>query len=120
MAMALLRLRTQVKLFHWQTVSYGEHKALDWLGEQLQALNDRWVESYQGGEKTRVSCQGFGMELRDWLPGLPDCYLKEQASYISERRQRHWSDSSHSYLANILDEIVAAINKARYMLSLEA
>lgn len=44
MAVMLLQIRTQVKMFHWQTKSYAEHKALDWLGDQLTDLNDKWVE----------------------------------------------------------------------------
>jgi len=118
MSMALLQLRTQVKLFHWQTSSYAEHKALDWLGERLLELNDLWVEAYQGKEHTRVHCGGCRLRLHDWEPGAALIYLQERAQSVLMKRNTHWSGPEHSYLANILDEIVTALGKASFMLSL--
>jgi hypothetical protein len=118
MAVTLLHLRTQLKLFHWQTTSYAEHKALDWVGGELLELNDRWVEAYQGGYHTRVRCSGCHLEIHDWVPGATAVYLDDRSASIRARREAHWAHPDQAYLANILDEIVAALSKASYLLTL--
>ena len=119
MVLTLLELRTQVKMFHWQTKSYAEHKALDKLGDRLLELNDLWVESYQGNEHTRVHCGGrCKIEIEDWTPGASTEYLEDKVLSLRTQRQAYWAESRHAYLANILDEIIAALGKALYMLTL--
>jgi hypothetical protein len=44
----LLCSQTQVHIFHLQTKSYAEHKALQGYYEGIDALVDALVESYQG------------------------------------------------------------------------
>lgn len=119
MVITLLHLRTQVKMFHWQTNSYAEHKALDKLGDRLLELNDLWVEAYQGNEHTRVNCgERCQLDLYNWTPGAPRIYLEDKVLSLQAKRQAHWNDPRHTYLANIIDEIIAALGKALYMLTL--
>ena len=47
-ALELLTLTNQIKIFHWQTKGYAEHKALDKLFDILNSQNDRWVETAMG------------------------------------------------------------------------
>jgi hypothetical protein len=42
------KMREQIKLYHWQTMSYSRHKATDEVLEKLDALIDRYVEVYMG------------------------------------------------------------------------
>lgn len=48
MISALLHSQTQVHVFHLQTKSYAEHKALQNYYEGIDAIVDGIVESYQG------------------------------------------------------------------------
>jgi hypothetical protein len=114
----LLHLRTQLKVFHWQTTSYAEHKALDWLQGRLLELNDRWVEAYQGSYP-RIRCGGCSLQLYDWIPGAARVYVTDRARSIEAHRNTNWSAPEDSFLANILDEIVAALSKGAFLLTLQ-
>jgi hypothetical protein len=48
MVSTLLHSRTQVHIFHLQTKSYSEHKALQKYYEGIDGLVDGIIESYQG------------------------------------------------------------------------
>ena len=48
MVSTLLHSQTQVHIFHLQTKSYSEHKALQGYYEGIDALVDGVIESYQG------------------------------------------------------------------------
>lgn len=48
MVSVLLHSQTQVHIFHLQTKSYSEHKALQGYYEGIDALVDGIIESYQG------------------------------------------------------------------------
>ena len=43
-----LTVRTQIKLYHWQTQRYARHKATDRFIETFEPLVDRFVEAAQG------------------------------------------------------------------------
>ena len=43
-----------IQVFHWQTQSYAEHQALGEYYESLTDLNDKFVESWQGNQNTRL------------------------------------------------------------------
>ena len=43
-----LQLRTQIKLYHWQTRIYARHIATDKILEQLDTAIDSFVEIYLG------------------------------------------------------------------------
>ena len=43
-----------IQVFHWQTQSYSEHEALGEYYESLTLLNDKFVESWQGNQNTRL------------------------------------------------------------------
>jgi len=54
-AHTFLSLRTQIKLYHWQTRIYARHKATDRFLETFEPLVDRFVEAAQGiAGNTRV------------------------------------------------------------------
>lgn len=115
-AFALLRTRTQVKVFHWQTTLYAEHKALDKLDGALIALNDKWVESYQGSEDRRVVLGDNKrlFNLEEWRPGQAYNFIKRQLEYFRSVR-----GYQVEYLANIMDEIDAALSQTLFLLTLD-
>ena len=48
LAHLFLEVRTQIKLYHWQTRIYARHKATDRFIETFEPLVDRFVEAAQG------------------------------------------------------------------------
>ena len=47
----LLQMQNQLRIFHWQTKSYSQHKALGKAYETLDGLIDTFVETALGGKK---------------------------------------------------------------------
>jgi DNA-binding ferritin-like protein len=44
----MLTIRNQIKIYHWQTMSFSRHTATDELVEKLDANIDKFVEVYIG------------------------------------------------------------------------
>ena len=114
----LLSLKTQVKVFHWQARRYATHKALDRLFERLGELNDKWVETAMGiyGRVLFVgpSTTYIVHNLNDGE--APSRTLRRATHTL--RRYRRTIFAGVPDLSNILDEIIGAIHRTIYLLSL--
>jgi hypothetical protein len=109
----LLLFQSQLKIMHWGTESYAQHKAYmkayDSIDEGLDAL----VESYQGYHG-RIdfgnSCEFISfkdVECESWLNSMLEC-LNSLRSELKE-----------SDLQNMIDELIAAVSKLKYLLTLK-
>ena len=119
----ILRNSAQIKLLHWQTNFYGQHKALDAFWEEFNGITDKLAESIMGkyGKPTLSDADGDlkisnyknpeNADLNEFLAHLYECYDKDCRSYFS--------DEKDGELINIIDEIVALIDQNRYLLSLK-
>ncbi len=114
-ARALLRLRAQLKLLHWQTRSYAHHKALDWLLERLEPLVDRWVETFQGLHG-RVRLGGCLDVWDSRGRGATREVLREERHRLGRLQARHFRADPD--LCNVGDEIMSALARAEYLLTL--
>lgn len=119
-ALKNLHYTSQIKFFHWQTKSYSEHKALDSLFSGLVELADELVESTMGKYGRPTSTTGkdsFTISnyeeggLENFLNSLIECYTNEC--------KKSFNPESDSDLLNILDEMVALVNKTKYLLTLK-
>jgi len=76
---------TQVKIWHNQTTSYSEHKALGHYYEGILELIDGLVESIQG---YRPRITGYTTKpLVDWEEGQSVEYLKGLCEYVAKVKQ---------------------------------
>ena len=101
-----------IKLYHWRTHSYSEHKATDNLHEALSEQVDSFVEKLLGSKNTRSNLTDQHMRAYNTLPEL-------------KRRMEHYSRylkgmpaSLGTDLLNIRDEMLGSLNQFNYMLSL--
>ncbi len=133
-SLEMLTLSNQVKIFHWQTKGYAEHKALDKLFEILTDQTDRWVETAMGkyqrihlSKRSSLSLENIpdsGLTRPDHT-GLtrPDNtgltrHLKEWVKRMRCLRDQHFRTSQDSDLSNIFDEVFGSVNRTCYLLSL--
>jgi hypothetical protein len=117
----LLEIKNQIKIFHWQTKGYAEHKTLDTLFDLLTKYNDRWVETFMG-KYGRIQLTKHTKTLKLVNLSSDMCinmYLTQIVEILNNYRNKYFSDSSDSDLSNIFDEIIADINRAKYLLSLK-
>lgn len=108
-----------VKLYHWSTRSYSQHKATDELHANLNEHVDKFVEVLLGKKETRIKHLSATIPLghkrtkhdfkeriyqyRDYLINMNRCF-----------------DETHdSDLLNIRDEILADINQFLYLLTFD-
>ena len=55
-----------IKLYHWKTKSFSQHKSTDELHEKLSAETDRFIEVLMGKTSTRIQMVEDKMKLYDF------------------------------------------------------
>jgi len=114
-----LEMLNVIKLFHWNTHSYSQHKATDELHERLGDHIDKIVEVLLGKENTRIHQVEKHIRLYDFksTADFKDrVFLYRQ--WLMDLDQL-FSDKKDADLLNIRDEMVADINQFLYLLSLD-
>lgn len=109
----LLHSQTQVHVFHLQTKSYSEHKALGKYYETIDDLVDGLVESYQGKNGLIKNYESFKLEQYKSNSQVIS-YFKMLDEEITNLRK---SVEGESYLENQIDTIVELIQSTIYKLT---
>jgi len=111
MVCKLLHSQTQVHVFHLQTESYSEHKALQKYYEGIDALVDGLIESYQG--KYDVITQYNSVKNEDYKSNEQVIkYFKALDSMIEKNRK----EVKESFIQNQIDTVQELINSTVYKL----
>jgi DNA-binding ferritin-like protein len=109
----LLLFQAQLKIMHWGTESYAQHKAYmkayDSIDEGLDAL----VESYQGYHG-RIDF-GNSCEFISFSDVEPNSWLKTMMECLTTLRE----NVKESDLQNLIDELIASVSKLMYLLTLK-
>jgi len=112
-----LKIQSQLKVFHWQTKSYAEHKAFGKLYENLDELFDTFIEVYMGKYGTILAKEEFEIEVENYSEEYSREFMENTIRYFMEEVSKGL-DGDDRDLLNICDEIVAEINKTKYLLKL--
>ena len=111
----LLGIRNQIKLYHWQTKSFADHKATDDLTAALDLAIDRFVEVYMGKYgRPKVS---KSIKLHNFSSNMARQFVEKQTLYLLNILPRKIKKTDTDLL-NIRDEILAELNKIRYLFTL--
>jgi hypothetical protein len=108
MASALMASQTQVHIFHLQTKSYAEHKALQGYYEDIDDLMDSLIESYQGQFGIIENYQSLPISKYEGKEQVVS-YFEDLMSMIEKNRE-----DLPSHLQNIVDTIVELITSTLY------
>jgi hypothetical protein len=111
----LMNFNNEIRLHHWGTESYAEHKALGSLYKGLDGLIDEFAETYFGAinkneikEVTELKLNGPGkISINSVLNSMEDYLIQELPK-----------ETNHSSLLNIRDEMLALVQKTKYLLTL--
>lgn len=114
----ILAFQNQLKIFHWQTFSYAEHKALGNSYEKLDELFDSLIEVYLGKYGKTYSKIEYNIIAESYEEGtnVKSIINRKKRELITYLRSEVSSDSD---LNNIVDEIEAEINQLQYLLDLK-
>ena len=114
-----LEMLNVVKLYHWKTRSFSQHKATDELYERLNEHIDKFVEVLLGKDQSRINMIEKNIELLDTSS------TKEFQKRIFEYRgfltdlDRYFDQKRDTDILNIRDEILADINQFLYLLTFD-
>lgn len=115
-----LQMLNTVKLYHWKTTSYAQHKATDELYSKLNESIDTFVETMLGKTGSRVNLTGTKyIALLDYteLSG----FKKEVEMYkhflINMGADTFLKTAVNTDLLNIRDEILGHLNQFTYLLT---
>lgn len=115
-----LQMLNTVKLYHWKTTSYSQHKATDELYTNLNANIDSFVEIMLGKKGDRINLTGQkSLPLLDYT-NLSD-FKKEVEKYktflINMNKDAGLNITNNSDLLNVRDEILGNLNQFTYLLT---
>jgi hypothetical protein len=115
----LLKVQNQLRILHWQTLSYAAHKALGNAYSDLDDLIDSLVEIHQGkyGRITFETPIDLGLVNQDEID-LEDVLIQLN-DYLTGAFTEMHDPVKDTDCLNIRDEILAVINKLRYLLTLK-
>jgi hypothetical protein len=114
-----LGIQSQFKVLHWQTQSYAKHIAYGDIYNNFGELSDEFMEIYMGkygrvaveGEKDAILLGNIGeINTDEFLETITEFLLSFNNRLDSNR---------DSDLLNLRDEMLAAINKLKYLLTLK-
>lgn len=117
-----LEMLNTVKLYHWKTMKYAEHKATDDLYSELSDKIDEFVEVLMGKDGKRINLTGKkSLRLQDFNNSNAfKKYVEEAKKYLIKMTDnKNISTSENSDLLNIRDEILGILNKFTYLLTLK-
>lgn len=113
----LLQIQTQFKILHWQTTSYARHNAYGMIYDNLDEKIDEFVEITMGKQGRFELPDGAKIELFNLKSLEINTFLKTFTDFLIGLSKELTEEDSD--LLNIRDEILADINKLRYLLTLK-
>lgn len=109
---------TMIKIYHWNTRSYAQHKASDELHERLSANVDKFVETLLGKKEDRFSRLSTTIPLATTMPAEFKNRLYWFREYLVHL-DMVFESKGHSDLLNIRDEILGDLNQFLYLMTLK-
>lgn len=109
----MLGTSAQAKVYHFQTSSFAEHKALNKFYEAFNPLMDKFIEAYQGCYGRMM--MGCDMEVKPYTLDAPVTFMEAFKLYIST--EARMLVIGNSALTNILDEINGLVDQTIYRLT---
>jgi hypothetical protein len=103
----LFHSRDAMHIAHLQTTSFAEHKALNHYYDHILELTDKFTEAYFGYAK-RVEIVVPEAKVMDSMT-----HMKEMRAILETERVNYPSE-----LQNIIDEMLALVDKLLYLLTL--
>jgi len=112
-----LGLLGQIKIYHWSTMSYSTHKALDDLHSSLSSNIDEIMEIYIG-KFNRQPIQPFEIQMKA-NSDVSDIigYLENERENIRGLRTKLFKSSSE--IQNLIDNMLGSISRTIYLCKLK-
>ena len=114
-----MELLTMIKLYHWRTQSYSQHKATDELYAKLNENIDRFVEILLGKSSSRIKMLENKMNMYDLeTTGELREHLFEYRQFLVDMN-RTFHEKKDTDILSVRDDILADINQFLYLLTFD-
>lgn len=112
-------MREQIKLYHWQTHSFAQHKATDDLLDSLDKVIDEYVETYMGRYgRPRMNARNNTIRVQNMNAKMAVKFIKECATYIQGPLTKKL-EATDTDLINLRDEMLRDLHKVLYLFTLQ-
>jgi len=112
-----LTLQSQLRILHWQTSSYAEHKALGAAYDGLDDLIDSFVEAYMGKHGKKFNGEVV-LKIFNYADASPASVMDHASSHLIKEIPTY-IDKTDTELLNIRDEMLSVIDSTKYLLTLK-
>ena len=109
-------LQMNLKMYHWNTTQYSNHKATDKLLDKLSDLIDSFIEKYIGAYTRPVMKSGSNVLIQNMTKTKYVKLLKTAQEYL--RGDLEKVISKNTELLNIRDEMLGELDQALYFSTL--
>lgn len=113
----LLAMENQMRVFHWQTMSYAEHQAYGGVYDNLSDLIDKFVEVCMAKHGRPDFGGEFQIPLFDYKSINTDQYINSMIEFLISL-DNVYSEPLDSDILNLRDEMLAEVNRLKYLLTL--
>jgi DNA-binding ferritin-like protein len=111
-----LKIQQQLRVFHWQTESYAQHKAFGKAYENLDELIDQFIEVFTGKYGRPKAKFTYNIELKNYDENFATEI--DDAIYFLIEIAKTLDATADTDLLNIRDEMLSELNRLKYLLSL--
>lgn len=113
----LVQFQQQLRIFHWQTSEYSQHKAFGKAYENFDDLIDTFIETFMGRFGRAKPTITYSIELKSLTDNsVVTTVLSDFIAYL-ESMNNEIPDATD--LLNIRDSMVGEVNHLKYLLSLK-
>jgi hypothetical protein len=114
-----IEMLNTIKLYHWNTHSFSQHKATDELHERLSSHVDKFVEILLGKKESRIKNIQRKIPISDvQTPVRFKVKIYQYREYLIGM-DKCLDPKRDTDLLNIRDEILGDINQLLYLLTLQ-
>lgn len=116
-ARVFLEMLNNIKLYHWKTKSYAQHKATDELYDKLNSNIDQFVEVLLGKDESRIKLLKKRVDLMD-ASNSQDFKTKiyKYRDFLIEMNEI-FDAKKDTDILSIRDEMLGNINQFLYLLT---
>jgi Family of unknown function (DUF5856) len=113
-----LTIQSQLKIFHFQTTSYAQHKALGKAYDEIEELMDTFIEVFAGGDRSILDFDKITMNCQGINSISPITFMNNLTTYINGPLASA-IPPNRGDLENIRAEILGVVNRTLYLLNLK-
>ena len=114
-----IEILNTVKLYHWKTKSFAQHKATDELYTKLNEHIDSFIEVLLGKDESRIHLLERRIELLDSSNVLEFKHRIYEYRDFLRSMNVIFDETRDSDLLNIRDELLGDINQFLYLLTFD-